>query len=242
MGFLDHSTNNIIVDAVLTDIGRQKLAANDGSFQISQFALSDEEIDYGIIKKFGRNVGQEKIEKNTPVLEALTRSNLAQKFKLSSVSNTFLSQYPALTITTGLASSVDYISFARGGATQDIIFEVTIPGSTANSTTNLDTDLIDNEFFVEINNLFFTIQNEDADIINVDNTVVYRIGQSSNSSLQKTVLEFKLRPKGHSTTLFNTYKIETSNNSYVKTFVKVTGATSGLTKSVELRLFNNSNT
>ena len=27
MGFLDHSTNNIIVDAVLTDVGREKLAA-----------------------------------------------------------------------------------------------------------------------------------------------------------------------------------------------------------------------
>ena len=27
MGFLDHSTNNIIVDAVLTDKGRQNLAA-----------------------------------------------------------------------------------------------------------------------------------------------------------------------------------------------------------------------
>ena len=26
MGFLDHSTNNIIVDAVLTDLGRQSLA------------------------------------------------------------------------------------------------------------------------------------------------------------------------------------------------------------------------
>ena len=63
MGFLDHSTNNIIVDAVLTDIGRQQLAANDGSFRISQFALGDDEIDYGLIKKFGRNVGQEKIEK-----------------------------------------------------------------------------------------------------------------------------------------------------------------------------------
>ena len=64
MGFLDHSTNNIIVDAVLTDTGRRLLAANDQSFQIMQFALSDEEVDYGIIKKFGRNVGQEKIEKN----------------------------------------------------------------------------------------------------------------------------------------------------------------------------------
>ena len=45
MGFLDHSTNNIIVDAVLTDIGRQSLARNDGSFSIYQFALSDDEVD-----------------------------------------------------------------------------------------------------------------------------------------------------------------------------------------------------
>ena len=39
MGFLDHSTNNIIVDAVLTDAGRRALARNDGSFQVFQFAL-----------------------------------------------------------------------------------------------------------------------------------------------------------------------------------------------------------
>ena len=34
MGFLDHSTNNIILDAVLTDAGREALARNDGSFEI----------------------------------------------------------------------------------------------------------------------------------------------------------------------------------------------------------------
>ena len=39
MGFLDHSTNNIIVDAVLTDAGRKTLARNDGSFAISKFAF-----------------------------------------------------------------------------------------------------------------------------------------------------------------------------------------------------------
>ena len=69
MGFLDHSTNNIIVDAVLTDVGRRALAKNDGSFQIFQFALGDDEIDYNIIEQYGRAVGKEKIEKNTPVLE-----------------------------------------------------------------------------------------------------------------------------------------------------------------------------
>ena len=35
MGFLDHSTNNIIIDAVLTDTGRKKLADNNGSFSIA---------------------------------------------------------------------------------------------------------------------------------------------------------------------------------------------------------------
>ena len=62
MGFLDHSTNNIIVDAVLTDLGRLALAKNDGSFNVYQFALGDDEVDYEIIKQFGRVVGKEKIE------------------------------------------------------------------------------------------------------------------------------------------------------------------------------------
>ena len=51
MGFLDHSTNNIILDAVLTDTGRMRLAKGDGSFKISKFALGDDEIDYGLFNK-----------------------------------------------------------------------------------------------------------------------------------------------------------------------------------------------
>ena len=44
MGFLNQSTNIIIVDAVLTDLGRQFLSRNDGSFNIVKFALGDSEI------------------------------------------------------------------------------------------------------------------------------------------------------------------------------------------------------
>ena len=44
MGFLDHSTNNIIGDAVLTDSGREFLAANKGDFKIAFFSLSDDEV------------------------------------------------------------------------------------------------------------------------------------------------------------------------------------------------------
>lgn len=93
MGYLDHSTNNIILDAVLTDYGRSKLASaglstnGNGGFVISKYALGDDEIDYTIIKKYGRTVGKEKIEKNTPIFEALTNESIALKYKLVGLSS-----------------------------------------------------------------------------------------------------------------------------------------------------------
>jgi len=44
MAFLNNQL--VTVDAVLTRKGRELLARNDGSFRITQFALSDDEIDY----------------------------------------------------------------------------------------------------------------------------------------------------------------------------------------------------
>jgi len=44
MGYLDNSV--VTVDAILTKKGRELLARGDGSFQITQFALADDEIDY----------------------------------------------------------------------------------------------------------------------------------------------------------------------------------------------------
>ena len=242
MGFLDHSTNNIIVDAVLTDIGRQMLAANDGSFRINQFALGDDEIDYGIIKKFGRNVGQEKIEKNTPVMEALTRSNLSVKHKLVSISNPYLTHFPVLELSSATGASYDSTSEvitlnnASGVATsRNSTLEFTVSPKTGRSINN---DLVDDEFFVEINSIFLRVLNDSVDIHNIDNTAVYRIGTTSETTTNNVLLKFQIGLRGFSTSQFNTYSVTSGTNTYVKTFVKVTGATSGLTKNVELRIKN----
>jgi hypothetical protein len=82
MGWLDHSTNNIILDAVLTDYGRQRLATANSAFNITHYSLGDDEVDYRLVKKYGRTVGKEKIEKNTPIFEALTNPSIALKYKL----------------------------------------------------------------------------------------------------------------------------------------------------------------
>jgi len=93
MGFLDHSTNNIIVDAVLTDVGREKLASATSSENfVASYAFADDEIDYTMIKKYGTIVGKEKIEKNTPVFEASTNAELGVKYFLSTSANPIVAQ------------------------------------------------------------------------------------------------------------------------------------------------------
>ena len=42
MGYL--SNTSVVIDAILTDTGRQLLALNNGTFQITQFSLVDDEI------------------------------------------------------------------------------------------------------------------------------------------------------------------------------------------------------
>ena len=98
MGFLDHSTNNIIIDAVLTDTGRRKLADNNGSFRIAFFSLADDEVDYTVIEKFGRTVGKEKITKNTPVFEAQTKGDLALKHRMLTLPDPTIVRLPTLSI------------------------------------------------------------------------------------------------------------------------------------------------
>lgn len=101
MGFINHATNNIIIDAVLTEKGREYLSKNDNSFSISKFTLGDDEVDYSILEKYGLIIGKEKIEKNTPIFEASTDGQIALKYPL----RTFLSNnttniyaYPYLTL------------------------------------------------------------------------------------------------------------------------------------------------
>jgi hypothetical protein len=97
MGFLDNS-GDIILDAVLTDHGRKVLAKGDGSFQITKFAVSDEEIDYGLYNKdHASGSAYYDLEiLQTPVLEAFTNNASSMHTKLISYDNERLLYLPVL--------------------------------------------------------------------------------------------------------------------------------------------------
>ena len=79
MGYLNNS-----VVAILTNKGRELLARGDGSFRITQFALSDDEIDYTLYNPnhpSGSAFYGQAIE-NMPLLEAFPETTQNLRYKL----------------------------------------------------------------------------------------------------------------------------------------------------------------
>ena len=82
MGYLNN--NVVTVDAILTTKGRELLAKGDGSFNITSFALSDDEIDYTLYNPSnpsGSAYYGEAIQ-NMPLLEAFPDETQMMKYKL----------------------------------------------------------------------------------------------------------------------------------------------------------------
>ena len=82
MGYLNNTV--VTVDAILTDVGRQLLAQQNGQFQITQFALADDEIDYTLYNPTnpsGSAYYGQAIE-NMPLLEAFPQATQTMKYKL----------------------------------------------------------------------------------------------------------------------------------------------------------------
>lgn len=85
MGYLNNQI--ITVDAILTKKGRELLAKNDGSFRITQFSLSDDEIDYTLYNPnnpSGSAYYGQAIE-GMPLLEAFSDETQIMKYQLTTL-------------------------------------------------------------------------------------------------------------------------------------------------------------
>tara|TARA_B100001250_G_scaffold186271_1_gene160134 strand:- start:587 stop:1624 length:1038 start_codon:yes stop_codon:yes gene_type:complete len=97
MAFLDNS-GDIILDAVLTDLGRKRLAA--GNFNIAKFALGDEEVNYGLWAP-GDTRGSAFYDleiMQTPLLEAFTSDQSLMKSRLMTLVDDSLLYLPTLKV------------------------------------------------------------------------------------------------------------------------------------------------
>ena len=186
MAFLDNS-GDIILDAVLTDTGRMRLAKGDGSFKIAKFALGDDEINYELYNKnHASGSAYYDIEIiQSPVLEAFTNNTSILKSKLVTISRTNLLYLPQIinNATVGLASNNinsiltvlvdqatvedtaisglgDYIDGYRIGDTKSpVVMDQGIKSDAIGNGDSvvLDADLTETQFMIEIDNRFGNI-------------------------------------------------------------------------------------
>ena len=136
--FLDN-TGDIILDAVLTDYGRQLLAKGDGSFNIVKFAFGDDEIDYSLFNTGAVSPNQDTLIMSTPILEAVTNNIASLQNKLVTIKQENLLFLPVLKLNT-------IESINKSGSFNSLYTGFVVPvdpssdsTSTANASNNLKT-------------------------------------------------------------------------------------------------------
>lgn len=238
MGFLNHSTNNIIIDAVLTERGRELLAKNDGSFNIRSFSFGDDEVDYSLIKKYGLAIGKEKIEKNTPVFEANPNENIAIKHPLISFPNPLLrlDQLPTLIRDDDTSNSTVELFDVKETDSSSVGVVTTLKIKNSVNSTDieaLDKNITDRKFFVKMHGALLKMRNGvfiDTDINGIDTyeitTAVMPEGTRSWSN--QIFADITVYTNGVvSSSAFTKYAVIGSNASRINTSIQIVGASSG---------------
>jgi len=235
MGFLNHSTSNIIIDAVLTERGRQLLARNDGSFVISNFSFADDEVDYSLISKYGITTGKEKIEKNTPVMEAITNADYAIKHHLLNITGPAQSSrilyMPKIELTTPTTTPVS-LSTSTTNSIQTSTEVSVISRLSSNSETIIPTTVRDSQFSVIYDarfiRLFNTSEQEllgDALSSTNNNTRIYDDFNGIEDNEGKSSLTFNLRPVNVTNDIYSQFG-SVSDKTVIHTQITIIGQSS----------------
>ncbi len=151
MGILSRGASDVIVlDAVLTDLGRQRLAAAASStvdFDIVQFSAADDDIDYSVFDQVGENgLSFEdiiaRVVRRNLIFEPITTVSTQTRNKLLRIplnQVAAIATMPSLTVTNGNSKSM----------VQGSSLSVTI--SQQFRDDRIQPSLIDDSFFVEFN-------------------------------------------------------------------------------------------
>ncbi len=220
MGFLDNSSNAITVDAVLTDVGREFLARNDGQFEIVRYSFGDDEIDYKLFNVNTGSLQQDNNILNTPIFEALINEKVALKYQLMSISN------PDLKFLPKLEANVSSITLGERNDSQ-VGKTLEFKQSTQSGRT-VPSEIADASFLIQVNNDLLFIEGQTPVNISSTSTAQYIISRAALGANQGSVVRFNVAVQALTKEAWNTLGSGTAGSRTITTKVKCIGALSGL--------------
>tara|TARA_R110002020_G_scaffold58441_1_gene160265 strand:+ start:14321 stop:15313 length:993 start_codon:yes stop_codon:yes gene_type:complete len=139
MAFLDNS-GTIIIDAILTEIGRKRMA--QGDFKISKFALGDDEVDY---REFSASALTTALQgakiTNQPLFEALSQHNAVIDYGLITFDRQDLLYLPVV------KTNIKVRGFAKPTGSYYYV------STNSQTSKKLKTIFKDNDYFIEAGSL-----------------------------------------------------------------------------------------
>ena len=228
MGLLDNDTSVITVDAVLTDLGREKLAKNDGTFEIVRYTFADDEMDYSLFVATTGSLQQDVKLLNTPVFEANVNEKIALKNPLISISNPDLKYMPTL------ISNVSSITLGERTESQvgkTIEFKQTTFGGRI-----VPSEIVDASFVVQINSDLMFIERQTPVSVTPFGTAQYIIPRTAINVNQGAQVQFNVAVQSLTNTIWDTLGVGTRSNRTITTKVKAQGALSGLATDITVTI------
>ncbi|HEU5116052.1 MAG TPA: hypothetical protein VFT74_05180 [Isosphaeraceae bacterium] len=224
MGFMDNS-GEIFLDAVLTDLGREKLARNDGSFAIVRWRPSDDEIDYRFWNELTGSDSKDLKILDTPIFEASTNEVVAQRYPLVTIRNARLQFLPTMAARPNAITLRQQLDSAGGGVT------VTVSQDVARSLTILPAEIIDVNYSVELDNDLLFVAGEIPVSITPFGTGKYIIPADSGvqTAAGGTEMTFSVKVQTLTTEAFDTLVgVSVPKPRTISTNITVTGQQSGM--------------
>ena len=227
MGLLDNS-GDILIDAVLTDIGREFLARNDGSFEIVRYSFGDDEIDYSLFNPNTGSLQQDVSILNTPIFEANVNEKIALKYQLLSISNPDLKFLPTLD------SSITSLTLGERNDAQ-VGKSVEFKQSTISGRT-VPSEIVDSSFLVQINNDLLFIEKQTPVNISPNGTAQYILARTAIGANQGAQISFNVAVQALSSDLWSTLGTGTAGSRTITTKIKCLGALSGLSEEITVTI------
>ena len=232
MGFIDNS-GEIFLDAVLTDLGREKLARNDGSFSITRFRFGDDEVDYRFWNELTGSDSKDRKILDTPVFEAFTNEVIALRSPLVSVRNARLQYLPVMNAKPASVSLTEQTDSVGGGV------DVTVSQQISRAQSVLPAELIDVNYSIQLDNDLLFISGETPVSITPFGTANYIIPaeQGVQTAAGGTECKFNIRVQTLTTEAFDSLVgVNVAKPRSIPTNIVVVGQQSGLNVTVPVTI------
>ncbi len=227
MGLLEN-TGDILIDSVLTDVGREFLSRNDGSFEVVRFALGDDEIDYALFNPNTGSLQQDADVLNTPIFEANVNEKIALKFQLLSISNPDLKFLPTL--------SANITTLTLGERTDSQIGKTLEYTQGTQSGRTVPSEIVDGSFLIQLNNDLLFVEKQTPTNISPFGTAQYVIPRTAIGSNQGAQVSLNVAVQALTNDVWDTLGTGTVGSRTITTIVKAIGALSGLSAEVNVTL------